>query len=229
VASSRSAVRLVLAVGAGTAAFQTLYFAAVALVGVSVATLISLGLAPLLVAGGETVLLGVRHGRRVHGAVVVSIGGLALLVAPGGSGADDHWLLGCALAVLSAAGYAAVTLMLRARDDATAGTVLTAGTFAVGAVLLAPFAFTGGPAHWSVTTLALLLYLGTVPSALAYAMFFAALRTLPATASAVAVLLEPLTAALLAWLVAGERLGALGLAGAALILVAVAATSLRSD
>ena len=59
-------------------------------------------------------------------------------------------------------------------------------------------------------SLGLLLYLGLVPSALAYAMFFTALRTLPATASAVAVLLEPVTAALLAWALIGERLGAAG-------------------
>ncbi|MCW3022949.1 MAG: Conserved rane protein of unknown function [Conexibacter sp.] len=224
---SPAAGRLMLAVGAGTAAFQTAYFAAVAMVGVSVSTLISLGLTPLLVAVAESVLLGARHGRRVHVAVAASIAGLVLLVAPGSDGGHhDHWLLGCLLAALSAAGYATVTLMLRARDEATGGATLTAGTFAVGAVLLAPLALSAGqPGGWSAETIGLLVYLGLVPSALAYALFFAALRTLPATASAVASLLEPLTAAVLAWLLVGERLGAAGLIGSALVLLAVAAVA----
>jgi DME family drug/metabolite transporter len=224
---SRAAGRLMLAVGAGTAAFQTAYFAAVAMVGVSVSTLISLGLTPLLVAVAETVLLGARHGRRVHAAVAASIAGLVLLVAPGSDGGHhDQWLLGCLLAALSAVGYATVTLMLRARDEDTSGATLTAGTFAVGAVLLAPLAVgAGDPSAWSLATIGLLVYLGLVPSALAYALFFAALRTLPATASAVASLLEPLTAAVLAWLLVGERLGAAGLIGSALVLLAVAAVA----
>src|SRR5215207_9591370 len=47
-------------VGAGLAVYQSAYFAAVATAGVSIATLVSLGLAPLLVAVGAAVL---GHGR----------------------------------------------------------------------------------------------------------------------------------------------------------------------
>src|SRR3954468_9895478 len=49
------AVRLVL-VGAGLAGYQLAYFAAVAKAGVSVATLVALGLAPLLIALGAAAL-----------------------------------------------------------------------------------------------------------------------------------------------------------------------------
>jgi DME family drug/metabolite transporter len=175
-----------------------------------------------MVAVGETLLLGVRHGARVHLAVAVSMVGLVLLVAPGGGTGDGRWLAGCTLAALSAAGYAGVTLVLRARAGAVAAAPLSAGPFAVGAVLLAPPALAGGALDLDAEAVAVLLYLGLVPSALAYAMFFAALRTLPATASAVAVLIEPVTAALLAWALFGERLGLAGLAGGALVLAAVA-------
>ena len=214
-----------LALGAGTAAFQTLYFAAVPMVGVAVATLLGLGLAPLFVAAGETLLLGVRHSRRVGLAVGASVAGLALLVAPGGTAGDGPWLLGCGLAALSAAGYAAVTLLTRARAGCVDAGTLSAGAFAVGAVLLAP-ALAGGGLPADAQSLGLLLYLGLVPSALAYAMFFTALRTVPATVSAVAVLLEPVTAALLAWVLIGERLGTAGLAGGALVLGAVAVAAM---
>ena len=46
-----TAVRLLL-IGAGLAAYQLAYFAAVATAGVSIATLVALGLAPLLIAIG---------------------------------------------------------------------------------------------------------------------------------------------------------------------------------
>lgn len=223
----RPSWRLVVAVGAGTAAFQTLYFAAVPMAGVAVATLLGLGLAPLFVAAGETLLLGVRHGRRIAAAVAASVAGLVLLVAPGGTTGDGRWTLGCALAALSAAGYAAVTLVTRARARGVDAAALSGGAFAVGAVLLAPALLGGDALPADAESLGLLLYLGLVPSALAYAMFFTALRTLPATASAVAVLLEPVTAALLAWALIGERLSAAGLAGGALVLGAVAITAME--
>jgi DME family drug/metabolite transporter len=216
---------LVVAIGAGTAAFQTLYFAAVPMIGVAVATLLGLGLAPLFVAAGEALLLGVRHSRRVGLAVGASVAGLALLVAPGGTAGEGPWLLGCALAALSAAGYAAVTLLTRARAGAVDARALSAGAFAVGAALLSP-ALAGGGLPADAQSLGLLLYLGLVPSALAYAMFFSALRTVPATVSAVAVLLEPVTAALLAWMLIGERLSTAGLTGGALVLTAVAVAAM---
>jgi drug/metabolite transporter, DME family len=50
-----------LAVGAGLAGFQLCYFAAVAAMGVSLATLVTLGVAPLLVAVGSPALLGERR------------------------------------------------------------------------------------------------------------------------------------------------------------------------
>jgi DME family drug/metabolite transporter len=47
------------------------------------------------------------------------------------------------------------------------------------------------------------------------------LRTTPVTMAAVISLLEPLTGTILAWLLFNERLGALGLLGAALLLSAM--------
>ena len=58
--------------------------------------------------------------------------------------------------------------------------------------------------------------------AVAYALLYAGLRTVAGSAALVATLLEPVTAAVLAAIVLGERLGVLGIIGAALILLAVA-------
>lgn len=136
--------RLVLAVGVGLATFQVCYFAAVAYSGVSLATLITLGLAPVLVAAGSPLLLGAVPRRRTVACLGLALVGLALLVgfpvpAPGASGA-----VGTGLAVGSAVGYAAVTLGSRGARDRVPVLPYTAATFAVGAVVIAPATLSGG-------------------------------------------------------------------------------------
>jgi len=56
----------------------------------------------------------------------------------------------------------------------------------------------------------------------AYALFTAGLTRVPATAAGIVSLLEPLTATTLGLVVFGERLGAVGTAGALLLLLALA-------
>ncbi len=58
--------------------------------------------------------------------------------------------------------------------------------------------------------------------ALAYGLLYAGLRTTTGSAAVIATLLEPVTAGVVAWLVLGERIGFLGVAGMLLILGAVA-------
>lgn len=80
-----------------------------------------------------------------------------------------------------------------------------------------------GANAWLGIALALmfLLYLGIGISVIGYAFLILGLRTTPATIATIIALLEPLTGALLAWLWLGERLGAMGVAGAALLLAAM--------
>jgi DME family drug/metabolite transporter len=80
-----------------------------------------------------------------------------------------------------------------------------------------------------VHTIGWLLYLGAVPTALAYPMFFAGLATVPATIASVITLLEPVTAAVIAVGLLGERLTASAVAGAIVLLTAVAVTSVTSS
>jgi DME family drug/metabolite transporter len=56
----------------------------------------------------------------------------------------------------------------------------------------------------------------------AYLLLYAGLRSVPAHTATLASLLEPVTAALVAWLVLGEQIGLIGLAGLLLVLGAVA-------
>ncbi|WP_222105945.1 EamA family transporter [Catellatospora sichuanensis] len=84
----------------------------------------------------------------------------------------------------------------------------------------------GGPAVLSAGGLAgtagWLLYLGAVPTALAYRLFFAGVAAVPATVTAVVTLVEPVAGVLIAVGLLGERITLAAAAGAALMLAAVA-------
>ena len=220
-----ASVRLAL-VAAGLAAYQLAYFAAVAEAGVSIATLVALGLAPLLIAVGATVL---GHGRpdvATVVALVVALVGLVLLVGiSAGADTGTTVVLGALQAVGSALGYAVVTL---AGAGVPHGIPVTLVGFAGGALLLTPVALvTGLRFTTDPVALGVLLYLGAVPSALAYGLFFTGIRSVPGAVASIVTLLEPLTATALATVVLGERLSPGALAGGFLVLAAVAGLYLR--
>ncbi len=219
------AVRLVL-IGAGLAAYQLAYFAAVERAGVSIATLVALGLAPLLIAIGGTLLGSGRPDRATAVALAVALVGLTLLVGVS-AGADTGTtvLLGALTATGSALGYAVVTL---AGGGVPAGVPVTLAGFAGGALLLSPVVLAEGLTVPSDgVALAVLFYLGLVPSALAYGLFFTGVRTVPGAVASIVTLLEPLTATVLATVFLGERLAPAAVAGGALLLAAVAGLYLR--
>jgi DME family drug/metabolite transporter len=214
------------AIGAGLATYQAAYFAAVATAGVSIATLVSLGLAPLLVAVGSALAGHGRPDRATGLALGVALAGLVLLVGvSAGVDSGTAVLLGALMAVGSALGYALVTL---AGGGVPAGVPVTLAGFAGGAVLLTPVVLAAGVRFpGDPVAIAVLLYLGLVPSALAYALFFAGVRTVPGAVASIVTLLEPLTATVLATAFLGERLAAGAVAGGLLLLAAVAGLYLR--
>ncbi|MET7460731.1 EamA family transporter [Nonomuraea sp. NPDC005501] len=219
-------VRMVV-VGAGMAVYQTAYFAAIERSGVAVATVVTMGATPVVTELGGRLLLGERSGRTGLLALAAALAGLFLLtgeslLAGGGR------LGGVAFALVSAAGYAAVTLYSRRHREDPGG--MAVGGFVVGAVCLAPFALAGGAVpEPTVTTVALLAYLGAVPTALAYALFFRALTALRAATVSVISLGEAVGAAVLGVLLFGERLSVAGWAGCALLAAAVVVPALRPE
>jgi DME family drug/metabolite transporter len=193
---------------------------------VSIATLVALGLAPLLIAVGAALLGHGRPDRATVVALIVALTGLVLLVGiSAGADTGTTVVLGALMAVGSALGYAVVTL---AGAGVPAGIPVTLVGFAGGALLLTPIALVTGLRFTSEpTALAVLLYLGVVPSALAYAMFFTGLRTVPGAVASIVTLLEPLTATALATAFLGERLSPGALAGGLLVLAAVTGLYVR--
>ncbi|RSN07521.1 EamA family transporter [Nonomuraea sp. WAC 01424] len=216
----------VLPVGAGMAVYQTAYFAAIAGSGVAVATVVTMGATPIFTALGARLLLREPLGPVARGALAAAPAGLVLLTAESVVRAES--LAGIGYALLSAAGYAGVTLFSRHHRTDPQGTAV--GGFAVGAVCLAPFALPAGVVpELSVPSVALLLYLGAVPTALAYGLFFRALTALPATTVSIISLGEAAGAALIGVVLFGERLTPLAWGGCALLLAAVAVLALRAE
>ncbi len=206
------------------AAYQGLYFGAVARIGVTLAALIALCSAPVLVTLLSAAFLGETITRRLALCVAIAVAGVALLVGvPGPSSAEgsDLWA-GIAMAGCAALAYAVFALSSWTLAERYPPATLVGLGFGLGALLLAPAALhaglevTGGSAAWG-----LVIYIGLGATALAYALFFAGLPHVRPAATGLVVLFEPLTSALLAAVLFGERLGLAGLAGGVLLLIAV--------
>ncbi|AEG45419.1 DMT family transporter [Isoptericola variabilis] len=234
--AGRALVRLVrtrplraVVVGGGTGAYQALYFAAVVAGGVTVATVVSLGLAPVLLAVVDLVRTRTRPTARRVVVLVAALTGLVLVSVAGHdvTGGPNPGL-GIVLAVASGATFAVTTLLGRDLAHAAPPLVVTTATTSAGALLLAPVAAVVGLAAGSPlgtadpVVLAWLAYLGVATMALAYGLLYAGLRSASAGAAVIATLVEPATAAVAAWLLLGERLTAAAVVGVVLIMGAVA-------
>ncbi|MBT2452878.1 DMT family transporter [Streptomyces sp. ISL-43] len=207
--------------------FQSAYFAAVRETGLAVGTVVTLGAGPVLIALGARHWMGERLGRGGAVAVGGALAGLAVLVL--GSGGGEVRPLGVGWALLSAAGYGAMTLRARLLGQRGAGgdpLVTTVWSVAVGTVCLLPAAVLEGLLPHTaepVRVLWLLAYMATVPTALAYALYFSGAAAVRAATVSVIMLIEPVGAAAIAVLVLGERLTGAVVLGTALLLAAVGA------
>ncbi|MEF9902504.1 DMT family transporter [Streptomyces sp. P9-A2] len=224
-----SRVRRAVATGMGLAVFQTAYFAAVAATGLAVATVVTLGAGPVLIALGARLFLGERLGRGGAVAVAGALAGLAVLVLGGGETTVDRW--GILLALLAAAGYSVMTLLTRwwGRGGGLDASGTTVGAFAVTSVLLLPFAAVEGLVPYSgdpALLLCLLVYVAAIPTALAYGLYFAGAAVVRSATVSVIMLLEPVSAAVLAVALLGERLTPAMLAGTLLMLGSVVGLAL---
>lgn len=165
-------------------------------------------------------LWGEKPGRSFWIGVLLSLAGTALI---GFGDFSRRWeaLLGDMLALggaLAASGY----LLLGRRARKTLALLpYTSLTYSVAALLLFPLAAALGPACPPRTEWGWLLLLALVPQVLGHTTLNWALRYFPATAVAVAILGEPVGAALWAFLLFGEGLGPLQGAGMGLVLLGI--------
>lgn len=133
------------------------------------------------------------------------------------------------LAVASAGAAAAFTLGSRALRGRADPLQISAASFLGGLLVFAPVTATGGfTLDLPVSGWLLILYLGVVTEGVAFLMFQRALQTETATMASVVTLLEPLVAAILAWMFFEERLGAVSWGGAGLLIGALGLLTVAS-
>jgi DME family drug/metabolite transporter len=203
--------------GVGQAGFNLCFLGAIAQAGVALGTLIAIGATPVLIG------LATRQVSRMWlTATGIAVAGLTLLVvgqvrpdagAPVPSPAGIVLALGASAsyATYITAGNAAVGRRLDLRS-------YLAGAFSIAALLTLPIAIWRN-VNWvaDVEGLMLVGYLALVPTVLAYGLFNRGLRGVEARTAASLGLIEPLVAALLAFVLLGERLSPISVIGALLI------------
>ena len=192
------------------------------LTSVANATLLA-NLAPIFV----TLAVWVFYGRRPGGAfltgLAVALAGTVTLLGKdfrlsGGELAGD--CLGVVTAMFYA-GYQLVVTRLR-RRAATSSVMAWSGL--VTALVLLPLALLSGEQIFPATALGWvkLFGLALISQAAGQSLIAYAMAHLPATFSSVGLLLQPVMAALFAWVLLGERLGPVEIAGAVAVLAGIA-------
>jgi DME family drug/metabolite transporter len=208
----------------GVAAYQPFFFLAVDRTGVVLGTIVAIGSSPIFAGLLAWALDRTAPTRLWTVASSIAILGVALLVAAGRELGTSS--AGIAFALVAGAAYA--TYVIAARQFSRSGDVIgpTAVVFALAAALLLPLLGTAelgwvGTAAGSVTV----VHLGVLATAAAYLLFATGLESTRSTTATTLSLGEPATAAVLGVLAVGERPPALGWAGFALVLVALAAVA----
>ena len=162
----------------------------------------------------------------VLGGSVLAIGGLVLVIGPGGGDLDPLGLIFAAIAMIGVCVYYAIG---ESATEELPPVALIAAGFVVGAIALAiagavgvlpmeatftDVPFLGGTAPWWV----LLLTVGALSTAFAYLAGVAAIRMLGARLSSFLGLSEVVFAGIVGWILLGEALGPLQILGGVLIL-----------
>lgn len=202
--------------GLGQGAFNLFFLAAMKEAGVAVGTLVAIGAAPVITG------LITRHVTKLWAlATSVAVAGLGLLVVGQQSGPVVASPLGVGLALGAAASYATYIVAGNAAEARGLETQsFLAAAFGVSALVTLPWLVLGELSWVGTAGGALLLgYLVVVPTIMAYSLFNRGLRGVRSSTASTLALVEPVVAASLAFVLLGERLGALGLVGAGLILL----------
>jgi DME family drug/metabolite transporter len=197
----------------GVALYQVCFFAAVKRTGVAVGTVVALGSAPGFTGALAWLVTRARPSRVWCVATALAVAGASAIALAGGGAHVDAG--GVGLAVFTGIAYAAFTLASKQLLDTGLGReVLMAGTFGIGAVLLLPL-FVTGDAGWVTRPKPWLavLWLGVMPTAVAYRLFARGLSRLSSATVTTLTLAEPAMAIVLAAIVLHERPGPLAVVG----------------
>lgn len=220
---TRADLVVVGSIGVLLALSQTLYFAAIPLAGVGVSTVVAICLAPVAVVAISLLLGTDRLTGSGATALIMAVSGASLLsFGPSVVSVERSALQGGLLSLGSALSYAGVVIMIGRLSTAQSPVEVMAAAFAFGALCLLPLAWQDCvDTPLCFQTWLVVLYLGLVPTSFAYAIFALGVRYVKPITASILSMIDPLTAAVLAWAVFGEAMDLRGAAGTLLLMSAV--------
>lgn len=179
--------------------------------------LIIMSTAPMFAAAFGWLFLGERVSSLTLMTIAATVVGIVVIVWNGLAAWSPASLLGEAVALLIALGYA-VAIVITRHNSHVAMTPATLVGVTIAAVVALPLA-----TPWPVTPHdgALLVTFGALQLGLGLAAFAAGARLIPAAQTALLGTLEPILGPLWVWLFAGEAPGAAALVGGAIVLASV--------
>ncbi|MGB7338237.1 MAG: EamA family transporter [Phototrophicaceae bacterium] len=215
--SIRDAIMIAIS-GIFLALSQTAYFEGIKYAGITIATLLTICVSPIIVASFSVLLrIEILTNRKIL-AMLSALCGSMLLVGFV-TNQSPTLLQGIWYSLLSAGLYAGVIISSKVLSDRCHPLQVISLGFCVGTILLAVLSVSIEPSSiQSIQGWLSVIYLGLVPSALGYWLFQRGLKSISATTASIITLLEPFVAALLAWFIYGETLSVLGLIGGFMLL-----------
>ena len=215
---------IMMMVGIFTGLSQTAYLIAIPLAGVTISTLVGVCIAPVSVALVSVIFRFEPFDRKVMIALVCALIGTVLVIGvKPGTELPHSAIIGVLLSIVCGLLYAGAIVCGRIVAKRAHSAQINAVSFASNGIMLLVLGLLTGQLQTVYPTQGwlLLLYLGVVPTVLGYGLFMMGMKTTQATIAGIITLLEPVTAAVLAALLFGERLTALGIFGALLLLGAI--------
>lgn len=217
--------------GIAVAIYPLAFYSSMHFAGVAVGSVISLASAPLAAGILERFVDRRVLGSRWLTAAGFAIGGGAALVFSHGGGehAASDPALGAALGLVAGVTYAVYSWAVRRLMGGGAERAASMGAvFGLGGMLLLPvLVITGAPLLADAQLFGVAAYMALVPMFVGYLLFGYGLARVPASTATTVTLLEPVVATVLAVIVVGEHISAVGWAGmaaigAALVILTVA-------
>jgi drug/metabolite transporter (DMT)-like permease len=171
----------------------------------------------------DRAVLKTKLARRSYVGAILSFVGVALIVAPSLGGASSSSINGFLFMGGAALCWVAYALVTKPLSSKYSGLSISFWQCLFGLAGCLPFAFAEAPklTDLSLVVILNLLYLGLFCSAAGYLLYIAAMEKLGAGMTSVFLNLVPVVSVAAAYLLLGERLGAISLAGGAIAVAGV--------
>ena len=219
---------LVLWGAVNVAIYPLAFYSSMRLSGVTIGTVVSIGMAPVAAAIIERLFDQQKLNTRWIMSIILGVFGVLLLASakPQHSGSADmgsmsQWynFFGILLGLIAAFTYAMYSWLAHRLIQRNVHSRAAMGSmFGVGGLLLFPvLLLTGAELLDSTTNLLVGVYMAAVPMFMGYLLFGYGLRSIRASLATIITLLEPVVAAILAMWIVGETLSWIGWAGIGLI------------